>query len=561
MITAAMGVHDPDESPPFEEKEKEKSRHASQSSTPNSDSSSDLEEATSWQYLEWDTALPSPAFEMLRGTPDLPSTKCYEQYVSPFEWNPRKKNVIIWLSCAATAVTAYTAGSYTAGEAQMRPYWNISHVVFELAVFDFTVGFALAPMILAPFSEINGRRPVFVVTGALFVVMQLCCALTRTYAGMLVARFLAGCFSSTFSTMVGGVVTDIYHAENRNTAMALFSGSALFATGFGPLISSLIAAHLSWRWIFYFQVITCGTVMIALILFFKETRGSVLLSKKAKAINQYYDKLEQLGIYGVYDKEPANAGLPTRPNQIKRIRWKVKSDEERASIGKMISVSIYRPFHLLLTEPAVFFISLWVSFSWAVLYLTFGAVPLVFENLYGFNLEQSGAVFAALSVGSLLATIISIYSDLLMRRKRPEMYKTPEGRLWLPCFLSILLPIGLFWFGWTSYKSVPWIVPAMGVACATMGIFSIYLSGFNYLADAYHKYASSAIAAQSFCRNMLGGVFPLVIDQMYSRLGFQGGSSLLGGIGLLLTIVPFVLVIYGPKIRAKSKVASELLQT
>lgn len=32
-----------------------------------------------------------------------------------------------------------------------------------------------------------------------------------------------------------------------------------------------------------------------------------------------------------------------------------------------------------------------------------------------------------------------------------------------------------------------------------MGIFSVYLAVFNYLADTYHRYASSAIAAQSCC--------------------------------------------------------------
>jgi uncharacterized membrane protein len=48
---------------------------------------------------------------------------------------------------------------------------------------------------------------------------------------------------------------------------------------------------------------------------------------------------------------------------------------------------------------------------------------------------------------------------------------------------------------------VPWIVPAMAVGCATMGIFSIYLATFNYLADTYHRYASSAIAAQSCCKS------------------------------------------------------------
>jgi hypothetical protein len=136
---------------------------------------------------------------------------------------------------------------------------------------------------------------------------------------------------------------------------------------------------------------------------------------------------------------------------------------------------------------------------------------------------------------------------------------SPESRLYFTCIESTLLPIGLFWFGWTQFPSIPWIVPTLSVGCATMGIFSIYLATFNYLADVYHRYASSALAAQSFCRNMLGGAFPLVAAALFNNLTFQGAASLLGGIGTILSIVPWILVIYGPTIRARSKFASEIM--
>ncbi|KAG8631666.1 hypothetical protein KVT40_000806 [Elsinoe batatas] len=536
--------------------EKEKEANNDQKSRSSKSSTIVNDDTIHYEYLTWQTApLPTPAFPAPDSLPDnLPSTAAYEKIISPFLWSESRKNLITWLSCAATVVTAYAAGSYTSGEEQMEAEWGVSRTAITVGVTVFTTGFAIAPMILAPFSEINGRRPVFVITGVLYVILQLCCAVTRSYGGMLVSRFLKGCVSSTFSTMVGGVVSDIYQTEDRNTAMALFSGAALFGTGLGPLISGFIAANTTWRWIFYLQVITCGVLMCFLVVFFKETRGSVLLSKKAKAINKYYEELEALGVVGVL--------FDTGHLQIvRRIRWKVRSDEERASILTMISISVYRPFHLLVTEPTVFFFSLWISFSWSVLYLTFGAIPLVFRSLYGFTLDQAGAVFASLSVAAILATIIAIYGDKMMKKRRPNMNETPEGRLWFPCIQSCLLPIGLFWFGWTSYRSVHWIVPTLGVGCATMGIFSIYLAVFNYLADTYHKYASSALAAQSFCRNLLGGAIPLVIVEMYTDLGYQGASSLLGGIGILLTAVPFALLIWGPRIRAKSKIASEIMNT
>ena len=153
---------------------------------------------------------------------------------------------------------------------------------------------------------------------------------------------------------------------------------------------------------------------------------------------------------------------------------------------------------LLATEPVVFFFSLWVSFSWGVLYLTFSAIPLVFTTNHHFNLEQNGAVFTAICIGSILSTIISVSQERIAQYFG-KITSTPEGRLYFSCFQSALLPIGLFWFGWTLSPSIHWIVPTMAVGCATMGIYSIYLAVFNYLADTYHRYASSALAAQSFC--------------------------------------------------------------
>ena len=158
-------------------------------------------------------------------------------------------------------------------------------------------------------------------------------------------------------------------------------------------------------------------------------------------------------------------------------------------------------------------------------------------------------------VGVIIITCISIWQEKIAARFG-KLSSAAEGRLYFVCVESILLPIGLFWFGWTSFPSVPWIVPSLAVGCATMGIFSIYLATFNYLADTYHRYASSAIAAQSCCeslnyykslhtfllklmlmcvrfssgRNLLGGVFPLVTRAMFTNLGYPEASSLLGGI-------------------------------
>ncbi|KAL6238903.1 hypothetical protein BDW75DRAFT_227698 [Aspergillus navahoensis] len=504
-------------------------------------------------YLAFDTPLPLPVGLSSPRPGQLAPPPCPDlsKYASPFFWSEPRKSVITWISCGVTAMSAYAAGEYTPPADELTAKWNVSRVVYNLGITLFCLGFGIAPMVLAPFSEINGRRPIFVSSGLVFTVCLIGCGATDSFAGLLVARFFLGIGGSTFSTMVGGVISDIYHTQDRNTPMSYFSGSVLFGTGLGPLISGFIQHRASWRWIYYSQAIAAAVFLIILFFFLSETRGSVLLSRKAKTLNTYYDALEEAGYYGVV----FDVNETSEKQQVQRIRWKVKGDEERESLAKMISISCYRPFHLLFTEPVVFFFSLWVAFSWAILYLKFSAVPLVFSTNHKFNIEQNGAVFSAVSIAAIMGTVLSINQEKLAAQVG-KMSNTPEGRLYFACVESILMPVGLFWFGWTSYSSVPWIVPTIAVGCSTIGILSIYLATFNYLADTYHRYASSAIAAQSFCRNVLGGIFPLVTNAMFTNLGYPAACSLLGGIGVLLTIVPWVLVFFGPKIRARSKFAS-----
>jgi hypothetical protein len=60
------------------------------------------------------------------------------------------------------------------------------------------------------------------------------------------------------------------------------------------------------------------------------------------------------------------------------------------------------------------------------------------------------------------------------------------------------------------------------------------------------------MAANGLVRYISGAVFPLFIVQMYNGMGFHWASSLLGFITLALLPVPWVLFIFGQKIRERS---------
>lgn len=515
-------------------------------------------------YLEFDTELATTPVFPDQATPDYPKHPDLNKYTNPFTWSKRRKNLMTWVSCATNAAAAYAAGSYAAPEMQLTERWRISSVAYSAGISIFVFGFAIAPMFLAPFSEINGRRPVFIASGVLFVACQLGCALTDSFAGMLVARFFAGVGGSTFSTMVAGILADIWTTPERNTPMVLFTGFTLFGTGLGPVVSGVVAQRLLWRWVFYLQIILAGILVGLVAVFFKESRGPILLSRKAEAMNKWFEQLEHMGCAGMVLPVDALDQLSepsTHAPKVRRLRYKVLAVEQRASLWNMIKLSLTRPAQLLLTEPILVCFSLWISLTWAVLYLQFSSIPLVYSTNHDFTVEESGAIFTAVCVGGIVSTILNIYLNEWAVKKFGTRYtKNPEGRLWFTCAQGLCFPLGLFWFGWTCYRSVHWIVPTLALFVMTIGIFSVFLATFNYTADVYRTYASSALAAAGVCRNCLAAVFPPITVQMFEKMGFQAANSLLGGVALLLTLGPIFLIWYGPRIRLKSKVAREFVQ-
>ncbi|KAF6804095.1 MFS multidrug transporter [Colletotrichum sojae] len=562
-----------------------------------------------YRYLTFDVVLPESALFESPESRSLPPAPDLAPFSNPLQWPDGRKYLMLALSCVATFLTAYTAGSYSPPASIMAQDLDSSRLAMLAGITTFCIGFALCPMVLAPMSELYGRYPVFVISGVVYVVFQAVCSVATNLAAMLVARFLVGVGGSVFSSVIGGVIADLWAKEQRNTPMALFSGAVLAGTGAGPLVAAIMTKRigtsqptLAWKWIFWHQVIIDTVLVIALAALFKESRGSVLLSRKARTINRWYEQLEAAGHFGVL-LEDADAADTTSDSDDQtcsccglekgsatcrssarcstqltpqRLRWLVKEDEERASLAKMISVSVSRPFHLLFTEPVVFFFSLWCAFAWAVLYLTFGSIPLAFERTRDMDVEESGYFFTSMIVGSVVATVVGVFQDellklpqwradggypesdlssfwLFLRRRLPA--EAPESRLYFTCITATLLPVGLFVFGFTARSEFHWVAPAFGIGLATWGIYSVYLATFNYFADIYHRYASSALAAQSCCRNVLGGVFPLVTGALFRNLGEARAGALLGGIAAGLTVIPWALVFFGERIRAKSKFA------
>lgn len=74
-----------------------------------------------------------------------------------------------------------------------------------------------------------------------------------------------------------------------------------------------------------------------------------------------------------------------------------------------------------------------------------------------------------------------------------------------------------------------------------------------YLVDAFTIYAASALAATTIMRSVMAAVLPLAAPKMYAALGIGWGNSLLAFLALACLPVPFALIKYGERMRARDK--------
>ncbi|KAK4938287.1 hypothetical protein LTR10_021266 [Elasticomyces elasticus] len=443
----------------------------------------------------------------------------------------RKWLIVIILAFGALCVTC-TSSLYTITYDQMDAEFGNSRIVATLGLTLFVFGLGLSPMVLGPLSEFYGRRPIYIWAYIFFTIWLIPCAVARNIQTMLIARFLDGFSGSAFLSVAGGTVGDMFTRDQLQAPMMIYTAAPFIGPGVGPIIGGFINYNTSWRWSYYVLLIWSGVMLVIITLFVPETYMPVLLRKKAQK------KRKETG----------------------EERWKAPIEISDRSIFWTVVTSLYRPFMLLFMETMCFNLCLLSAILLGILYLFFGAFHQVFTAVYDFNTWQIGLSFLGLLIGMLLAIASDPiwhwnYLRLLrnVETKTGERKSEPEFRLPPSIVGPWFCTVGLFWFAWTIYPDIHWIIPIIATGFFGFGTILTFSGVFTFLVEAYPLYAASALSANSFARSAFAGAFPLFGTAMYNKLNFHGASTLLACLCLAMAPFPYVFFIYGKRLRKRSR--------
>lgn len=345
---------------------------------------------------------------------------------------------------------------------QMEAEFGNSREVSILGLSLFVVGIGLGPMFLSPLSEFYGRRPIYLVSWSMYVIWIIPQAVAQNIETVLVSRFVDGFAGSAFLAVSGGTVGDLFTMNDIQAPMLMFSIAPFIGPSIGPLIGGFINYNVDWRWTHYVLLIWAFILGLAITFLVPETYRK--LGAEAKQGLQITDCF----------LDPIL--LRNKARHIRKEtgdeRWKAPTEKVQKSAISAIGRSLLRPFQLLIFEPMCLNLCILSAIVLGILYLFFGAFPLVFRNIYGFNLWQTGCSFLGILVGMLAAAGL----DPVWHRNRNNLVRKlseetgiegssqPEFRLPPAIVGGILVPVGIFMFGWSCYPWIHWIVPIIGSA-------------------------------------------------------------------------------------------------
>ncbi|KAI4626678.1 hypothetical protein J4E83_003830 [Alternaria metachromatica] len=437
----------------------------------------------------------------------------------PYNWQASRKITMGIIFSFGQLIPIMSASMIAPSLPAIASDLAISASTAQITMSVYFLGMGIAPFLIASASEIWGRKPIWIICNAWYVTWNTLCPVGRNTGLMIVGRFMTGAGASVGVTLNGPVMADMYGENERGKSLAMVTLLPFLGPALGPIIGGLVTHSIHWSWVFWIMSAFNAVVLIVGFFLIRESYTPVLLRRKALA-------------------EGGNV-LTTKA--------------ERARIAQ----NLLRPIRIFVTRPITWLISLTATLSFAVYTLMLATYASLWIDKYGQSELVSSLHYLSVAIGSTLCGQLGgRIMDWSYRKqaKRTDGKGVPEFRIPYMVPGMIIMPAGLFWYGWSAERTIHWVMVDFGVVIFTLGSFIVNQASIAYQIEEFGQFAASSGAAIRSVSYGLAFVFPIFAPDMYKSLGYGWGNSALGfasiGFGLPASAV---LWFWGGRIRAVGK--------
>ena len=138
-----------------------------------------------------------------------------------------------------------------AGFNEISGQYGVSIPKVALTTGLYMTGLGVGSVVASPTAILFGKRPVYLTGILLFIVSAIWCAVSPTYASLVVARVVMGLAVSPVECLPSATIAEIFYLHERAYRLGIYTLLLLSGKNLIPLVSAAIIQGLSWQWVFW----------------------------------------------------------------------------------------------------------------------------------------------------------------------------------------------------------------------------------------------------------------------------------------------------------------------
>lgn len=148
---------------------------------------------------------------------------------------------------------------------------GVSYATAQLTLSIFFASFAVAQLILGPFSDRYGRRTTLIIGMSLFVLGSLACAMSESAYVVIIGRGLQGVGAASGMAISRVIINDVHGREKSASLIGYLTMAMIVGPMVAPTISGFVAESIGWRWLFWMLFAVNSVLLVAIIMKLPET--------------------------------------------------------------------------------------------------------------------------------------------------------------------------------------------------------------------------------------------------------------------------------------------------
>jgi EmrB/QacA subfamily drug resistance transporter len=257
-------------------------------------------------------------------------------------------------------------------------------------------------------SDIYGRRRIYVIAMALFLIGSIMSGLANSMTQLISARAMQGLGAGGIMPLAFILIGEMFNLQQRAKMQGVFSGVWGVSSIVGPLLGGFLVDQLSWRWIFYINIVP-GLLAAALVaLAWREQAqsherpavdylGAILLTSSVVSL------LLGLMEFGSFNSWSL---IAVAIAQFIALLWV----ESRAA-DPILPIHLFRD-RLFLTAVTHGIFTGWAMFG------SISFIPLFVQSVMGTSATQAGITITPMLLGWVTASVIGMRLILTVGHRR-----------------------------------------------------------------------------------------------------------------------------------------------